>query len=259
MANDYTLGRGELHFSRFVTGTTPGDYRYLGNSPEFNLSIETEDLDHFSSDFGIREKDASIVLEVNRSGSMILDSIDVENLALFFFGDISTETIVAAAGTTESILALEQGRSYNIGYTPATPVGAIGIDPVTFDVQPAGGGTAFVVDTDYTVDADDGYITIVEGGGIANGTGIDITYDLLGSTRERVISGNTAVEGALRYKANNPAGTNKNVFMPYVKVTPNGDIAFKGDEWQQIPLNLEILKVNEATSAIYVDGVPTYA
>lgn len=56
---NYTLGRGKVYFARFTSGQVPGPFRYIGNTPEFNLTIELETLDHFSSDEGIREKDDS--------------------------------------------------------------------------------------------------------------------------------------------------------------------------------------------------------
>jgi hypothetical protein len=46
--------------------------------------------------------------------------------------------------------------------------------------------------------------------------------------------------------------------LPYVKLSPNGDYALKGDEWQQIPLSIEVLKAS-GKEAIYRDGVPAYA
>ena len=42
-------------------------------------------------------------------------------------------------------------------------------------------------------------------------------------------------------------------FFPAVSLSPNGDFALKGDEWQQIPLNVEILK-GATNEAIYADG-----
>ncbi len=84
---NYTVSKGELHFSLFKAGTeTPSGFRFLGNAPEFNITIDNETLDHFDSTRGIREKDASIVLETNASGTMTLDDIQIENLALFMFG-----------------------------------------------------------------------------------------------------------------------------------------------------------------------------
>jgi len=96
MSQNYTLGRGKVYFGRFPTGTTEPDvFRYIGNTPELSLTIENEVLDHFSSDEGIREKDDSVPLEVNRTGSMTCDNIEADNVALFFFGEKSTITTSA--------------------------------------------------------------------------------------------------------------------------------------------------------------------
>ena len=111
--NNYTLGRGKVYFSRFKTGTqTPEGFRYIGNTPEFNLNIEQDTLDHYNSDEGIREKDDSVPLEVNRTGSLITDNIDPENVALFFFGSASALTQATVASDTEILTGIKAGHSY---------------------------------------------------------------------------------------------------------------------------------------------------
>ena len=60
------------------------------------------------------------------------------------------------------------------------------------------------------------------------------------------------------YRTRNPKGDDVVFYMPYVKITPNGDYALKGDEWQAIPLSLEILRPTIG-EAIYRDGMPVYA
>ncbi len=377
--NNYTLGRGKIMFSRFKTGTqTPAGFRYIGNTPEFNLTIESENLDHFSSDYGIREKDDSVVLEVTRSGSMITDNIKPENVALFFFGDATTVTQVESLDQEEEIDDVIPGHAYKLGQSEANPSGYFGLSRVGFNVATQGAslvaatgtlafsgtgtdgdnftigdqvyflrteptlpyeidigasaaatagnvvaainggagegtaygtgtlphpdvsaaldtadvdltalvegtagnsivttengsgasfaaatltggtGTSYIEGTDYTVDYDNGLLTIVDGGGIAEGTDLDVFFGVAASTRDRVISGSDAVEGALMFIAANPKGKDFNYYMPWIKVTPNGDYALKGDEWQQIPFNLEILKPTNSP-AITMDGKPAYA
>lgn len=257
MANNYTLGRGQVHFARFKDGTqTPDGFFYIGNTPEFSLTIEAETLDHFSSDEGIREKDDSVPLEVNRTGSMTTDNIDPKNVALFFFGDDSTLTQASVASATETLTAINAAHSYKLGATTSNPTGYMGIDTTGFTVE-VSGGAALVVDVDYTMDYDNGIITFIEGSLLAvDAADIDVTYAVAGSTRERVISGSEPVEGAMMYVTKNPKGTDAVFYMPYVKITPNGDYALKGDEWQQIPLSLEVLKP-AVGEAIYRDGTPT--
>ena len=259
---NYTLGRGKVHFSRFKTGTSvPAGFFYIGNTPEFSLNIESQTLDHYSSDEGIREKDDSVPLEVNRSGSLTTDNIDPKNVALFFFGDDSKVTQIVVASAEETLSDIIAGHSYKLGVTPSNPAGYFGINPTGFAVDnlTGVGGTALVSGTDYTMDFNTGVITFIAGSTLAvDGADIAVTYAVRASTRDRVISGSEPVEGAMMYITKNPKGTDCVYYLPYVKITPNGDYALKGDEWQTIPLTLEVLKP-ALGEAIYRDGLPAYS
>lgn len=256
MTQNLTLGRGKLYFSRFAPNTyNPVAFDYVGNTPEINLNIEAEMLDHYSSDAGIKEKDDSMTLQVNRTGSFITDNINFENLANFFFGSTALFTQAAAAAQTEIILAPKKGAFYKLGISPTNPTGFMGINPVGFAVKlTAAPTTVYVLGTDYKLDAASGMIEILAAGAIG-GASITVDYAVAASTRTRVISGGVPVEGAIQYVANNPKGPNRNMYLPWTKLTPNGDFALKGDEWQQLPFNVEVLKpiVGEA---IYIDGLP---
>jgi hypothetical protein len=259
MAQDnYTLGRGKVYFSRFKSdGTTFEGFRYLGNTPEFGLSIEQDTLDHYNSDEGIKEKDDSVPLEVNRTGSLTTDNIDPENVALFFFGSATALTQSVVASATETLADVKEGHAYKLGVTSTNPAGYFGIDETGFAVTD--GTTPLVVATDYTIDYDTGMLEFVEGSSLAiDGATMEVTYAVASSTRSRVISGSDPVEGAIMFVTKNPKGANATFMLPYVKLSPNGDYALKGDEWQQIPLSIEVLKAS-GKEAIYRDGVPAYA
>lgn len=258
MANNYTLGRGKVHFARFLPGTTtPDGFFYIGNTPELSLTIESEALDHYSSDEGIREKDDSVPLEVNRTGSLTTDNIDPKNVALFFFGAESTVTQAVVASAPFVINDIHAGHSYKLGSTGINPAGHFGINATGLTVVKNPGAVTLNVNTDYIIDLDMGIISFVAGGAAAEGDDVTVTYAIRASSRSRVLSGSTPVEGAMIYRTKNPKGTDSVFYMPYVKVTPNGDYALKGDEWQTIPLSLEILKPTTG-EAIYLDGVPAY-
>ena len=251
-AGNYTLGRGRVLFATFASGQTPGPWRYLGNTPEFNLTIEEETLDHFSSDDGIREKDDSVSLEVTRTGTFICDDIQADNIALFFFGSKTTITQASQSGQSENFSAVNQGEILQIGYTSAAPFGSRALSALT--VTGTGGTPTYVLDTDYAVDLDRGLIQIISGGGIADGTDIEVNFTIDAFTSDRVVSGSSPITGAMQYLANNPKGKNRDVFMPNVTITPNGDLPLKGDEWQQIPFSLEVLKPTTG-EAIYFNDV----
>lgn len=250
MANNYTLGRGEIHFGKFTPGTViPQGELYLGNTPEVNFTIETENLDHFSSDRGIREKDESVALETTRAGSLTCDNIDPANLAYFFFGEDDTFSVVAGTVDDELIEDVRLGATYQLGTSPSVPQGQINLTFYTADtvgnrvvVTDPTAVTTYLEDVDYTIDLALGRITFLEGGTLIDGDDVEVDYKTTTQSIVRVVSGSTPIEGSMRFIAKNPKGRQFDYFMPWVKLTPNGDFALKGEEWQTIPFNLEILK-----------------
>ena len=254
--NNYTLGRGEMHFGQYKKGTTvPRGERYLGNSPEVSYTATQESLDHYSSDRGVRVKDASVVLQQDYAGAFGLDSIDMPNLAMFFLGDSTTLTTATRAVVAEAHTDIEQGCSYQLGTSAADPSGVRQVSDVVLanTTTPA---NVPVLGVDYVVDEALGRVTIMEGSTmLLDGNAFSAAYTVDASTRDQVISKGNTIEGAMRYIANNPAGKNIDYFMPYVKITPNGDFNIKGDDWQTMTFTIEILKKG-ALEAIYADGRP---
>ncbi len=255
---NYTLGRGELHFARFkdTVNLIPGGERYIGNSPELTWSASVDNLDHFSSDEGIKEKDDSIPLQVDRTGSFTTDNVVPANLALFWFGTSELVVTTAASSQAETFNDVEPGLSYQLGTTNANPAGARNVSTVVVTDGASGTPVTFTEGEDYTVDTVLGRITVIEGGAIEDT--MAVTYAIAASTRERVMSGSQPVEGSLRYIAKNPKGDNIDYFFPWVSLTPNGDYALKGDDWQTIPFNIEIKK-KPGLEAVYADGRPLAA
>lgn len=255
MAKNLTVGRGELWFARFAPGTqTPMGELYVGNSPEFNLTIESEDLEHFDSDHGINELDESVPLSTTRSGSFVTDDINQDNLANFFFGESGLLTVAGATITDEAVLNVKKGYTYQLGTTPSNPTGARMIDEAE-DFIVVAGATTLVGGTDYEVNYELARLEILVTGSVVEDADLLVDYTTVTSTRTQTISGSSPVAGQMRYISFNPVGQRIDYLMPYVKLSPNGDFALKGDEWQQIPFNVRVLK-KEDMEAIYIDGRP---
>jgi hypothetical protein len=240
MANNLVLGRGKVYFDRFAPGTqdVTGE-RYLGSTPAFAVSAETQELDHFSSEEGLQEKDESVTLRADYSGSLTIENMSADNAALFFLGTSETATIALAAGQQDTFTAL-QGRFYQLGTTPGKPEGVENVSGVT--VTGSAGTPTYVAGTDYNVDLAEGFVEIIAGGGIADSTAIEANYTITAQTQERVISGTSNIQGALRFRSRNAVGGQRNFFCPKVTLRPNGEYSMKGDEWQNMAFSLEILK-----------------
>src|SRR5690606_33727676 len=158
--------------------------RYFGNTTEFNITIESENLDHFDSDNGIRVKDDSVVLEITRSGSLITDNISKENMALFFLGDLSVISQTATPVTDEAIDDVKKGYFYQIGKTTNNPQGVRGVTAVTVTKAPS---TTLVLDTDYTLDAALGRIRILETSStVSDGDDLLVDYTPVANSRDRI-------------------------------------------------------------------------
>lgn len=260
MANNYTLGKSELHFAKFLTGTqTPGGERYIGNTPEFNATFESESLDHYDSDHGVNEMDFSIVTQLTRSATFTTDNIDPDNLATFFFGSASVFSVVGTSVTDEEVADVVKGLTYQLGMSATNPVGARALDQVTAgseNITVKVGAATKAEGTDYIIDMERGRLTVLASGTIASGSDLLVSYKTKSSTRTRIISGNTPIEGALRSISFNPAGEKMDWYMPWVKLKPNGDFALKSnDALQVIPFSVQILKPSNR-EAVYVDGEP---
>lgn len=258
---NYTLGRGRVFFDRFapnvvVNALTRGDgERYLGNTPEFSTTSESEDLDHFDSDSGIRSKDDSVQLTLDRSGAFVCDNIDAENIAMYFLG---TATVLAQASATAVVDVFEgakQKRMYQLGVTAGNPSGVRNVSNVVVKTGVAFADTV-TMSGNYQVDEVRGRIYIEDGAPGIDDEDIQVTFDVAASSRERIVSGSSSVYGSLRFVADNPKGPNRDYFLPYVKLSPDGDYNLKGDEWQQMGFTFEVLKKASNVEAMYIDGQP---
>ena len=126
MPNNYTLGRGRVYFAE-LDATDPNSYRYIGNTPELNLTIETENLDHVSADEGVQEVDDSVALSVTRSGTLICDDIQLANLAYFFFGSAATGTQAEKNDDFTQWEEASEGEIRILGVDAENPVGVRGV------------------------------------------------------------------------------------------------------------------------------------
>jgi hypothetical protein len=250
---NYVVGRGKLYFNQFLAGTKTlsGGSRYLGNSPELSLSQDEDKLDHYSSDEGIKVKDASVSLQNDLTGSFSLDDISPENLALWFRGAVETSVIAGGAVVAEPHVAA-LGTYIQLGLTDANPIGAKNVSLVTVtNVTQANAVVAAA--GNYELDAVTGRILILDDAAdVAEGDDLTIDYTAGAGNEEIVIAAGTTIEGRLEFFAANAAGENRDYLWPYVQIRPDGDFALKGDDWQSMTFSLEVLKLNDSTERQYI-------
>lgn len=242
-----TLGKGKLYFARFAAGTqTPGGERFIGNCTEFNVGSEIQTIEHRSSTEGRNKKDFEAITGVDRSGTIVTDNRGLDNVGVFALGMVTRTSISSATGETETFTDVEQGLTYQLGTSATQPEGVRKVASVVVEVATV----AKTLGTDYTVDADLGRITIVEGGGIADLADIDVTYNITAHTIDRIEAGATKQEGTLRWVAANPDGPLTDCFIPWAKLAPNGELAMVSAE--------EFLNLNFAVEVMEKDSLPPW-
>jgi len=221
----YTVPKGKLLF--LPNGET--GYLDLGNCSEFNVDITVEKLDHYSSRQGLKVKDKSIANQIEGKASFTLDEMHTSNLALFFMTDtVTPNTQSLATGTSLNITAPIAGRVYFLGAT--------NVSSVVVTSNPS--GTTFAVTTDYTVNAEAGYIQLTEGTTITGN--ITVTFNVAADTSETLYAGiTTGAVGTIHFVAD-PGTGNINDIIAKGTITPTGSMPFISDEFASFQCEMEL-------------------
>lgn len=267
--DNLVIGRGRVYIDLLVKGQYTGE-RYIGNTPDFSMSTSVDKLDHYTSEFGRKQKDRSINMETSRTLSMTSDNISTENVALYFAGVVMSALQSAQTGVQERInngAVITRGRQYQLGVSLDYPMGQGGIKAGSFTIGYADASVAISTGTgditdipgvtvlpeeNYELDYTSGALWIeTDAPDILGDVQLVVGYDRSATNREVVISGDDVIEGALRFVSDNPDGENMSYYFPKVSFAPDGDYALKGDDWQQIGFTGEILQRDCNTKAVY--------
>jgi len=147
--NEYQIPRGRVFFDPFAAdGVTLTGERYIGNCPGVTLAIATQKAEHYSSEAGLRQKDKSVLVQVDRTGKLDCDNMSLDNMALFFSGEVEAIAQTSTSVTNEAVSALAD-RYYQLGYGTSTPGGARNVSAVVVEADAA----IWAVATAYAVGA----------------------------------------------------------------------------------------------------------
>jgi Bacterial Ig-like domain (group 1). len=269
--NNYVVGRGTVYFDKFQQGSNrkTGEM-YFGNTPEFTINTDSETLDHYSSDHGMRVMDASVLLEASQGGTFTCDNINADNLALWFLGDVETSAQTQQTGAKEIFNPVNRGRYYQLGASDVNPTGvrqvtnfqmvaadaSVSISTGSGDITTIPGATVVPQAGNYEIDLLMGRVYIEpDSEALAGNVQIAVQYDVAEQNRTLVVGKSNMVYGALRMISDNAVGLNKNYYFPKVSLAPDGDYALKGDDWQVISFTFKAMQLNFITQRVYIDIV----
>ena len=245
--DELVLPRGIVYFDPFdASGNTTGEVD-LGETGGASLSPTTESLQYFSSRSKALQETRNVATSISRAFSLTIDSMNMFNLSLFAIADLS---VINQSNTpvVDEPFTVQQGRWYQLGgNTPARNVTSV-------VVTGSGGTPTHVLDTDYTLDAANGRIFIIVGGGIADDADILVDYTPATETRNRASAGTEAKKGALRVISDNAEGRNRDWWFPSVTMQPTGEVPIIAaeDAWAQMQFNVGVQK-KSGFASLYVD------
>lgn len=244
--SNYTIGGIRAWFNRLVDATTtPKKFEGffdLGNVVEAPQEGEKEEVEHFSAKTGTRKRDRLVARDISEDIVLTLDELDVENLRHFFRGTTVTDVAASAGGKSVDDEAMQLTRT-------DTRFLRFGRNAASIVVEPFGGGTPFVLDTDYSVvevlaTAGDSWkgIKRIDAAGIADGDFVQVTY-VSDITVHRKFEPQTSlqVEGQFILMGASDTG---NEFVRQInkcQIEPEGSFDFDDEDFSTFQLRVAIL------------------
>ena len=122
----YYSGQGKLYVAERNADGTPKGFIPVGNVPSLELSVEVTKFEHKESMSGNRAVDLTIVQEKKGTFTMTLEDMDLDNLALAFWGQKATQATGALSDVVVVARVAATGTHYRV------PI----MDPTTGAVYP---------------------------------------------------------------------------------------------------------------------------
>jgi len=180
-------------------------------------------------------------------------------------GTTASGTLYIRRTNTTAFVAGEVLTGGATGAAEAVNAGALGTGNPAITLTDSAGTTFYVEGTDYEIlkSMNDDAIgrILFKGLTLVEGATVKATYTYATLTYEKIAAFvNTQVVGKLRFVSDNPAGTQQELMVWSVSLTPSGDTAMIGEDWSTLSYTGEILKdeVNHPDSPyleIYMDQV----
>ena len=246
-----------------AAGQTTGE-RDLGECASMRISVDVQRVMVYSAQGATARKLIDAVTQRTYSAQIAVRDMDRDNLALWLGGDASTEEDAATA-VVDEVITVQPGRSYQLGASPAKPMGYLELDAsvdvaVTYGATAAAATTAATEGTDFDVDPANARIHIRGDGAISADDVVKVDYTPLARTHSRAATPARPKEirAAIRYVEDgtaSPGGRGRNVYIRDASVGAAGDLALMDGRSGPIEATLTLGVQEPASgSALMIDG-----
>lgn len=264
--SDFSIGRGIVYFAPVEdwSGGKPVRWRDLGNAPEMNVTLESEDIDHTQRRSGLATVDKSLLVSQSMGISFTLDEINNQNLADLFSGQDATLSqqsirdgftavdqpynLTTILGSATSIVGVISGRWFDLHDAAGERVMDLRTtSSILLRIKGTFGGPINLVEAeDYTLDRVMGrvfiltsstrvtYARVVAGAAIFD-LGVTAAPGTLNVSEVRALT-RSAVIGALKFIAEDASDGSKQEYQFHrVTLRADGDVSLVGDDWTLLP------------------------
>ena len=170
--------RRQLTAKAYYQATGATDWINLGDVSAWQLPVDIKRTPIMDSIKGARRHTRDLITEIGWQYDLTINEVTKEIMELLMLGTSSADISQASAtGLIASFASVSYRRGLFLNKEKCSNV----------VVKNAGNTVTYVVDVDYSVDPDDGIIEIIDGGGIAEGSTINVTFDCAATTRGKVL------------------------------------------------------------------------
>jgi len=232
--NPYTLGRGKLVVAK--DELVDGQLQWHDFAHILNLvtNVTPEKLEHFNVRGGLKRRDKVITTQISLGGNCLVDLPILDNIKFFFMSDTETaEAQLAGTWTAASITApATEGQWIKLPKRAVDPDTAIVLtdDPAV---------TTYTEDTDFEIDYVNGLMRTIPGGTIVASDALLITGAFLADTQTYISAAEIAQQKRHVWFISEPADGIVQHIRGFATLTPSGDLAMIGDDWQQFTLDID--------------------
>lgn len=245
-------GGGKLYFRKLNADGTKDPILYFGKTDGITMSVGVDYKEHYDTEGCETTLDARFPSKKTTEVKFSTSEITLEMLNRAFLGDIQTQTQNAETNKAITVAGSEVKKGYVVDLGVYNGTGVV--------VKDSTDATTYVEGTDYVFESKSGFLTILEGGSIAEGSDLHVTVGTVPQLDIRISAAmkESALLGEFIVITSSQTGNNYKYHFKRLSVTMDGDFQLKGDEIGTISFSGAAMIDTDTVSGTLSDYVDIY-